>query len=127
MRQDHVAGDKVFVDYSGKKISIIERDTGVVHEAEIFVAVLGASSFTYAEATWTQGLSDWIGAHVRMFRFFGGVPRLVVPDNLKSGVHKASFYDPEINRSYAMMASHYGIGILPARARKPRDKTIASY
>ncbi len=122
MRQDHVAGDKVFVDYSGKKISIIERDTGVVHEAEIFVAVLGASSFTYAEATWTQGLSDWIGAHVRMFRFFGGVPRLVVPDNLKSGVHKASFYDPEINRSYAMMASHYGIGILPARARKPRDK-----
>jgi transposase len=122
MRQYHPAGDKVFVDYSGKRIGIVESDTGVVREAEIFVAVLGASNFTYAEATWTQGLPDWIGAHVRMFRFFGGVPRLVVPDNLKSGVHKASFYDPEINRSYAIMASHYGIGILPARPRKPRDK-----
>jgi transposase len=122
MRQDHPAGDKVFVDYSGKKIAIIERETGVVRDAEIFVAVLGASNFTYAEASWTQALPDWIGAHVRMFRFFGGVPRLVVPDNLKSGVHKASFYDPEINRSYAMMAAHYGVGILPARPRKPRDK-----
>ncbi len=122
MRQDHPAGDKVFVDYSGKKIGIVVRDTGVVREAEIFVAVLGASNFTYAEATWTQALPDWIGAHVRMFRFFGGVPRLIVPDNLRSGVNKASFYDPEINRSYGMMASHYGVGILPARPRKPRDK-----
>jgi hypothetical protein len=103
MRQDHAAGDKVFVDYSGKKIDIVDRATGVVREAEIFVAVLGASSFTYAEATLTQTLPDWIGAHVRMFRFFGGVPRLIVPDNLKSGVNKASFYDPEINRSYGMM------------------------
>ena len=100
MRQHHVAGDKVFVDYSGKKIAIVDPETGEIREAEIFVAVLGASNFTYAEATWTQSLPDWIGAHVRMFRFFGGVPRLVVPDNLKSGVHKASFYDPEINRSY---------------------------
>jgi transposase len=122
MRQEHPAGDKVFVDYSGKKIAIIDRPTGTVREAEIFVAVLGASSFTYAEATWTQGLADWIGAHVRMFRFYGGVARLVVPDNLKSGVNKASFYDPEINRSYGMMASHYGVGILPARPRRPRDK-----
>ena len=95
---------------------------GCVREAEIFVAVLGASNYTYAEATWTQTLPDWIEAHVRMFRFFGGVPRLVVPDNLKSGVHKASFYDPEINRSYGMMAAHYGVGVLPARPRKPRDK-----
>ena len=94
----------------------------MVREAEIFVAVLGASSLTYAEATWTQTLPDWIGAHVRLFRFLGGVPRLVVPDNLKSGVHKASFYDPEINRSYGMMAAHYGVGVLPARPRKPRDK-----
>jgi transposase len=93
-----------------------------VREAEIFVAVLGASNYTYAEATWTQTLPDWIEAHVRMFRFFGGVPRLVVPDNLKSGVHRASFYDPELNRSYGMMASHYGVGILPARPRRPRDK-----
>jgi transposase len=94
----------------------------VVREAEIFVAVLGASSYTYAEATWTQTLPDWIGAHGRLFRFIGGVPRLIVPDNLKSGVHKASFYDPEINRSYGMMAAHYDIAILPARPRKPRDK-----
>src|ERR1700730_15846268 len=75
------------------------------HDAEIFVGVLGASSYSYAEATFTQTLPDWIGAHVRMFRFFGGVPRLIVPDNLKNGVHKASFYDPEINRSYGMMAA----------------------
>ncbi|WP_348652402.1 IS21 family transposase [Bradyrhizobium sp. Mp27] len=122
MRQDHPAGDKVFVDYSGKKIMIVDRETGIVRDAEIFVAVLGASNYTYAEATWTQTLPDWIEAHVRMFRFFGGVPRLVVPDNLKSSVHRASFYDPEINRSYGMMASHYGVGILPARPRKPRDK-----
>jgi transposase len=122
MRQHHAAGDKVFVDYSGKKIGIVDPGTGVVREAEIFVAVLGASNYTYAEATWSQTLPDWIEAHVRMFRFLGGVPRLVVPDNLKSGVHKASFYEPEINRSYGMMAAHYDVGILPARPRKPRDK-----
>lgn len=122
MRQHHVAGDKVFVDYSGKRIAIVDPGTGVVRDAEIFVGVLGASSYTYAEASFTQTLPDWIGAHVRMFRFFGGVPRLIVPDNLKSGVHKASFYDPEINRSYGMMAAHYGVGVLPARPRKPRDK-----
>ncbi len=90
--------------------------------AEIFVAVLGASSLTYAEATWTQTLPDWIGAHVRMFRFWGATPRLLVPDNLKSAIHKASFYDPEVNRSYGAMASHYGVGILPARPKRPRDK-----
>jgi transposase len=122
MRQHHVAGDKGFVDYSGKKLGIVDPVTGEVREAELFIAVLGASSYTYAEATWTQTLPDWIEAHVRMFRFFGGVPRLVVPDNLKSGVNKASFYDPEINRSYAMMAAHYGVGILPARPYRPRDK-----
>ena len=122
MRQHHVAGDKVFVDYSGKRIAIVDPGTGVVRDAEIFVGVLGASSYTYAAASFTQTLPDWIGAHVRMFRFFGGVPRLLVPDNLKSGVHKASFYDPEINRSYGMMAAHYGVGVLPARPRKPRDK-----
>ena len=122
MRQHHAAGDKVFVDYSGKRVPIVDPTTGVVTEAEIFVAVLGASSLTYAEATWTQALPDWIGAHVRLFGFLGGVPRLVVPDNLKSGVNKASFYDPEINRSYGIMAHHYGIGVLPARPRKPRDK-----
>src|SRR5439155_23641489 len=122
MRQHHAAGDRVFVDYSGKKAPIVDPVTGEVREAEIFVAVLGASNLTYAEATWTQTLPDWIGAHVRLFRFLDGVPRLVVPDNLRSGVHKASFYDPEINRSYGMMAAHYGVGVLPARPRKPRDK-----
>ena len=122
MRQEHVAGDKVFVDYSGKRIDIVDPSTGIVIEAELFVGVLGASSYTYAEATFTQTLPDWIGSHVQMFRFFGGVPRLTVPDNLKSAVNKASFYDPEINRSYGMMAAHYGVGVLPARPRKPRDK-----
>jgi transposase len=122
MRQHHVAGDKLFVDYSGKKVGIVDPATGVVREAEIFVGVLGASNYTYAEATFTQSLPDWIGAHVRMFRFLGGVPRLLVPDNLKSGVVKASFYDPEINRSYGAMAAHYDVGVVPARPRKPRDK-----
>ena len=117
-----LAGDKAFVDYSGKRIGIADPATGEIREAEIFVGVLGASNLTYAEATWTQQLADWTGAHVRMFRFFGGVPRLLVPDNLKSGVNKASFYDPEINRTYGAMAAHYSVGILPARPYKPRDK-----
>jgi hypothetical protein len=91
MRQHHVAGDKAFVDYSGKRIAIVDPTTGEIREAEIFVGVLGASNLTYAEATWTQALPDWTGAHVRMFRFFGGAPKLLVPDNLKSGVAKASF------------------------------------
>lgn len=122
MRQHHVAGDKVFVDYSGKKLAIVDPVSGVVREAELFIAVLGASNYTYAEASWTQSLPDWIGAHVRMFAFLGGVPRLIVPDNLKAGVHKASFYDPEINRSYGKMATHYGVGVVPTRPRRPRDK-----
>ena len=122
MRQQHAAGHKAFVDYSGKLVPIIDPVTGVVSTAEIFVAVLGASSLTYAEATWTQQLPDWIGAHVRMFRFWGASPRLLAPDNLKSAIHKASFYDPEVNRSYGAMATHYGVGILPARPKRPRDK-----
>lgn len=122
MRQHHPAGDKVFVDYSGKKVPIVDPLTGTVREAEIFVGTLGASNYTFAEATWTQTLPDWIGSHSHMFAFFGGVPRLIVLDNLKSGVHKASFYDPEINRSYGMMAAHYEVGVLPARPRRPRDK-----
>jgi len=122
MRQHHVAGEKVFVDYSGKRIAIVDPETGEIHEAEIFVGVLGASNLTYVEATWTQQLVDWTGAHVRMFRSFGGVTKLLVPDNLKSGVNKASFYDPEINRTYGAMAEYYSVGILPARPHKPRDK-----
>ena len=122
MRQHHAAGEKAFVDYSGKRIGIVDPTTGEVREAEIFVGVLGASNLTYAEATWTQQLADWTGAHVRMFRFFGGAPKLLVPDNLKSGVNKASFYDPEINRTYGAMATHYSVGVLPARPKRPRDK-----
>ena len=122
MRQHHVAGEKAFVDYSGKRIGIADPSTGEIRKAKIFVGVLGASNLTYAEATWTQTLPDWTSAHVRMFRFFGGAPKLLVPDNLKSGVNKASFYDPEINRTYGAMAAHYSVGILPARPGKPRDK-----
>ena len=122
MRQHHVAGEKAFVDYSGKRIGIVDPTTGEIREAEIFVGVLGASNLTYAEATWTQQLVDWTGAHVRMFRFFGGAPKLLIPDNLKSGVNKSSSYDPEINRTYGAMAAHYAVGVLPARPRKPRDK-----
>lgn len=122
MRQHHVAGDKVFVDYSGKRLEITDPLTGEVRMAEIFVAVLGASNYTFAEATWSQTLPDWIGSHVRLFRHIGGVTRLIVPDNLKSGVNKASFYDPEINRSYGRMTAHYDIGVVPARPKKPRDK-----
>ena len=122
MRQTHLAGDKVFVDYSGKTLPIRDPVTGAVRPAQLFIAVLGASNYTYAEATWTQTLPDWIGSHVRMLEAFQGCPRLIVPDNLKSGVLKASFYDPELNRTYAHMAQAYGVGILPARPRRPRDK-----
>jgi transposase len=122
MRQHHVAGDKLFVDYSGKRQEICDPLTGEVRMAEIFVAVLGASNYTFAEVTWSQTLPDWIGSHVRLFRHIGGVTRLLVPDNLKSGVNKASFYDPEINRSYGRMTEHYAVGVLPARPKKPKDK-----
>ncbi len=122
MRQTHVAGDKAFVDYSGKKVPIVDPLTGEVRMAELFIGVLGASNLTYADVTWTQSLPDWIGAHVRMFRFFGAVPRLLIPDNLKSGINKSSFYDPEVNLSYGRMAAHYNVGVIPARPRKPKDK-----
>lgn len=122
MRQVHVAGEKMFVDYAGATMEVIDPLTGEVRTAQIFVAALGASSYTYAEATWTQALPNWIGSHNRAFAYFGGVPRQVVPDNLKSGVVKACLYDPEINRTYADMAAHYDIAIIPARPRKPRDK-----
>jgi len=122
MRQTHVAGEKMFVDYAGATLDVIDGLTGEVHAAQVFVATLGASSYTYVEATWTQALPDWIGSHTRAFTFFGGVPRQVVPDNLKSGVTRACLYDPEINRTYADMAAHYGTAIVPARPRKPRDK-----
>ncbi len=122
MRQAHVAGEKMFVDYAGATAEVIDPLTGEIHEAQVFVATLGASSYSYAEATWTQSLPDWIASHTRAFAFFGGVPGQVVPDNLKSAVVKACLYDPEINRTYADMAAHYATAIVPARPRKPRDK-----
>jgi transposase len=123
MRQSHAAGDKLFVDYAGDGVPVvIDRLTGERRSAQIFVAVLGASSFTYAQATWTQGLADWISGHAGAFEAIGGVPALLVPDNTKVAVIKACLYDPQINRSYAEMAAHYGTAILPARPRRPRDK-----
>lgn len=122
MRQSHRAGEKLFVDYAGQTVPIVDRSTGEVRQAQIFVAVMGASSYCYAEATWSQSLSDWIGSHVRAFTFFGGVPEVLVPDNLKSGVSRACFYDPDINPTYQEMASHYGTTVIPARVRKAKDK-----
>jgi len=122
MRQTHIAGERMFVDYAGTTLQVIDGSTGEVRTAQLFVAVLGGSSLTYAEATWSQTLPDWIGSHVRAYQFFGGVSRLVVCDNLRSAIIKACFHDPNVNRSYGEMASHYNTAILPARPYKPRDK-----
>jgi transposase len=122
MRQLHAAGERMFVDYAGKTLEVIDGTTGEVRVCQLFVAALGASSYTYAEATFTQSLVDWIGSHVRAFSFFTGVASLTVSDNLKSGVTKACFYEPAVNRTYADMAAHYGTAIVPARPKKPRDK-----
>jgi transposase len=122
MRQSHVAGERLFVDYAGTTLPLVDASTGKLMSAQLFVAVLGASNYTYAEATWTQGLSDWIGAHTRSFSFIDGVPAMVVSDNLRSGITKACFYEPAVNRSYAEMAAHYNTAIVPARPYKPRDK-----
>jgi transposase len=123
MRQTHVGGDKLFVDYAGDTVPVIvDRLTGEVRQAQIFVAVMGASSFSYVEATWTQTLGDWIGAHTRALAAIGGAPRLIVPDNAKVAVIKACMYEPQVNRTYAEMAAHYGTAVLPTRPRRPRDK-----
>jgi len=122
MRQVHRAGEKVFVDFSGKKPEIVDPATGEVREVELFVGVLGASNYTYAEALESQELPQWIGAHVRMLEYFGGSPELFVPDNLKSGVTRACRYEPGVNRSYEEMARHYGAAVVPARSGHARDK-----
>jgi len=121
-RQVHVAGEKLFVDYAGDTVGVCDAATGELRPAQIFVAAMGASNYSFAEATWTQQLPDWIGSHVRAFEFFGGVPHVVVPDNLKSGVTRASFYDPELNPTYQQLAEHYGVAIIPARPVRPKDK-----
>ena len=122
LRQEHRAGEKLFVDYAGATIPIYDPQGGAVRQAAIFVAVLGASSYTYAEATGSQELENWIGSHIRAFEFLGGCPKLVVPDNLRSGVSRACRYEPDLNRTYHEMAMYYGVGVLPARPYKPRDK-----
>ncbi len=125
MRQQHRAGEKAFVDYCGPTVEVVDRHTGEIRHAQVFVGVLGASSYTYAEATWPQSLPDWIGSHQRMLRFFGGVPELLVPDNLKAAVTQASRYAPKINDTYAELAAHYGAAVWPARPYKPKDKAKA--
>ncbi len=122
MRQTHRAGEKLFVDFCGQTVPITDPKSGEIRQVQIFVAVLGASSYTYAEAVETQSLADWIGAHVRAFQFVGGCPQVLVPDNLKSGVAKICQYEPDIQSTYAEMAAHYGVAVVPARVRKPKDK-----
>jgi transposase len=122
MRQNHKAGEKTFVDYAGMKMPWINPLTGELHEAEIFVGSLGASQYTFVEATATQQLPDWIQSHIRMWAYFGGVSEVVVPDNLRAGVTKAHRYDPDINANYQHLSEHYGFAIVPARASEPKDK-----
>ena len=125
MRFEHRAGEKTFVDYAGHTVGVVDRETGELREAQVFVAVLGASNYTYAEATWTQTLPDWTASHVRAFEFYGGCSELLIPDNLRSAVSRAHRYEPDINPTYHDLARHYGVAVLPARVRKPRDKAKA--
>jgi transposase len=122
MRQVHHAGDKMFIDYAGTTLQIVDPATGEVSDAQVFVAVLGASNYTYAEVTRTQKVWDFCGSVARAMVHFGGVPAAVVPDNLKSGVTKACRYEPQVQRTFQELAQHFGTTVLPARPRRPRDK-----
>jgi len=122
MRFVHKAGEKLFVDYAGPTMEVINPQTGEALEAHVFVAAQGASNYTYVEGAWTEGLRDWIGAHVRAFEYFGGCNAVVVPDNTKAAVTASHRYEPDLNRTYADWAQYYGCAVLPARACKPRDK-----
>jgi transposase len=121
-RRDHKAGERMFVDFSGDGITIVEPATGECKLAKLFVAVLGASNLTYIEPVLSENLPTWIQCHVNAFTYFGGVAEIIVPDNLKSGVTKPDYYDPELNRTYASLAEHYTAAVIPARIKKPRDK-----
>ena len=125
MRQIHIAGEKMFVDYTGPTMQVVNPDTGECRTAQIFVAVLGASSYTFACAHWSQQLPDWLDAHVQALNYFGGIPEIIVPDNLLSAVTKTHRYEPKINASYLQLAEHYQTAIIPARPRKPKDKSKA--
>jgi transposase len=125
MRQVHKAGEKLFIDYSGDTVAIIDGASGEILSAQIFVAVMGASKYAYAEASWTQSLPDWIASHIRAFEFLNASPSLLVPDNLKSAIKQACRYEPQATSAYEEMAQHYSTAILPARPFHPRDKPIA--
>ncbi|MGE5549477.1 MAG: IS21 family transposase, partial [Bacteroidota bacterium] len=125
MRQTYRAGERGFVDYAGMTVPVTDRSTGEVLQAQIFIFVLGASNYTYAEAAWSQELPSWLLAHVHAFEFFGGVPAIIIPDNLKAAVTHPCRYDPDLNPSYQDLANHYGAAVIPARSRKPRDKAKA--
>ncbi|RVO28812.1 IS21 family transposase, partial [Sinorhizobium meliloti] len=123
MRQDHAAGDKLFVDYAGDTVTVVvDRLSGKTRQAHLFVAVLGASSLSYAQARWSETLPDWIECHILALEYFGGAPALLVPDNAKVAIIKACHFDPQVNRTYCGMAAHYGSAVLPTRPRRPRDK-----
>ena len=122
MRQVYRAGEKAFVDYAGPKFPVVDRSTGEVRDAMVFVGVLAASNYTFVDVTWSRALPDWTVSHVRMFEFWGGVPELVIPDNEKAAVRKASRYEPDLNPTYQELATHYGTTVLPARPRAPQDK-----
>ena len=124
MRQVHRAGEKAFVDYAGATISITDPRTGELRDANVFVAALAASHYTFVEASWTQGLQDWVMSHVRMLSFFGGCPAVIVPDNLKAAVSSPHRYEPELNPTYAEFARHYALAVIPARSGRPKDKAV---
>ena len=122
LRQEHQPGEKGFVDWAGATIPVHDPVTGEIWQASLFVMVLGASSYTYAEATRDQQLTAWLSAHMHAFEYFRGVPRLLVPDNPRTGVSRACRYDPDLNPTYQEFAMHYGVGVVPARPYRPRDK-----
>ena len=124
MRQVHLAGEKVFVDYAGATVPVVDAGSGEIRQAQVFVAALGASHYSFVEATWTQGLEDWITSHARMLAYFGGCPQVIVPDNLKTGVSNSHLYEPDLNPTYLEFARHYGLAVIPARASKPKDKAV---
>jgi len=122
LRQEYRAGEKMFVDHAGPTVPVVDRETGQILDASIFVAVLGASNYTFCEAVWKRDLPSWIGSHTRAVEFFQGVPEITVPDNWKAGVKDACYYEPDLNPTYRDWAEHYGTVVIPARVRKPRDK-----
>ena len=122
LRREHRAGERMFVDHAGPTVPIVDRESGLIKEASIFVAILGASNYTFCEAVWKRDLPSWIGSHTRAVEFFQGVTSVTTPDNWKTGIKDPCYYDPELNPTYRDWAEHYGTVIIPARVRKPRDK-----